>query len=473
MAGLGRRPGRHPLRAARSDQRQQLQQAGGRLALQDRQPRTPSRLQPAGEAVDGERPPLLHRRLAPRRGRGQCGDRRAAVDASPRGRPARRQLRRAGCRAAASATGPTARATSASSTSRSAISWSASTRRPDCRCATSASTASSISRRTTISSSISIESDIGWNGAPVVARNVVIVGAAHRAGTAPRSKSNAKGYIRGYDARTGKRLWIFHTIPTPGEFGNDTWLNDSWSYTGHTGVWTQLTVDEELGIAYLPVEIPTGDYFGGHRPGNNLFAESLVALNLETGKRLWHFQFVHHPIWDYDVPVRADPRGHHRRRKTDQGDRPADQAGLRLRVRSGHRAAGLADRRAAGRKGERADRVVRADAAIPDQAAALRAPGLPRKRRHRFHAGAEGRGDEDRLPVQDRSAVHPADRARRGRQDRHALRAERGQLAWRLARSRNQHPLPVFALADQGPVDGERPQAVGDELHQRRRREGR
>jgi quinoprotein glucose dehydrogenase len=144
--------------------------------------------------------------------------------------------------------------------------------------------------------------DVSWNGAPVVARNVVIVGASHRAGSAPRSKEAPKGYIRGYDARTGKRLWIFHTIPRPGEFGNDTWLNDSWAYTGHTGMWTQLTVDEELGIAYLPIEIPTGDYFGGHRPGNNLFAESLVAVELETGKRLWHFQFVHHPIWDYDVP---------------------------------------------------------------------------------------------------------------------------------------------------------------------------
>ena len=147
-----------------------------------------------------------------------------------------------------------------------------------------------------------VTADIGWNGAPVVAKNVVIVGASHRAGSAPRSKENAKGYIRGFDARTGKRLWIFHTIPRPCEFGNDTWLDDSWSYTGHTGVWTQLTVDEELGIAYLPVEIPTGDYFGGHRHGNNLFAESLVALDLQTGKRLWHFQFVHHPIWDYDVP---------------------------------------------------------------------------------------------------------------------------------------------------------------------------
>jgi quinoprotein glucose dehydrogenase len=144
--------------------------------------------------------------------------------------------------------------------------------------------------------------DVSWNGAPVVARNVVIVGASHRAGSAPRSKENPKGYIRGYDARTGQRLWIFHTIPRPGEFGNDTWLNDSWSYTGHTGVWSQMSVDEELGILYLPVEIPTGDYFGGHRPGDNLFGESLVALELETGKRLWHFQFVHHGIWDYDVP---------------------------------------------------------------------------------------------------------------------------------------------------------------------------
>ena len=88
----------------------------------------------------------------------------------------------------------------------------------------------------------------------------------------------------------------------PGEFGNDTWLEQSWEYTGNTGVWTQMTVDEQLGIAYLPVEIPTGDYYGGHRPGNNLFSESLVAVDLQTGKRIWHYQFVHHPIWDYDVP---------------------------------------------------------------------------------------------------------------------------------------------------------------------------
>jgi quinoprotein glucose dehydrogenase len=145
-----------------------------------------------------------------------------------------------------------------------------------------------------------MNADIGWNGAPVVARNVVIVGASHSA--TGRTKANVKGYVRGFDARTGRRLWIFHTIPRPGEFGNDTWLEDSWSYTGNTGVWTQITVDEELGIAYLPVETPTGDYFGGHRPGNGLFGESLVAVKLETGERLWHYQFVHHGIWDYDLP---------------------------------------------------------------------------------------------------------------------------------------------------------------------------
>jgi quinoprotein glucose dehydrogenase len=144
--------------------------------------------------------------------------------------------------------------------------------------------------------------EIGLHATPVVARNIVIVGAAHRAGGTPTSKTNVKGYIRAFDVRTGKRLWIFHTVPQPGEFGNETWLNDSWSYTGNTGAWGQITVDQDLGIAYLPVESATGDYFGADRPGANLFAESLVALDLQTGKRKWHFQLVHHGIWDHDIP---------------------------------------------------------------------------------------------------------------------------------------------------------------------------
>ena len=132
--------------------------------------------------------------------------------------------------------------------------------------------------------------------------DTIIIGAAHLTGRVPVSMTNIKGYIRGYDVRTGRRLWTFHTIPRPGEFGNNTWEADSWSYTGNAGVWAQMTVDEELGLVYLPVETPTGDEYGGHRPGNNLFAESLVALDLKTGERRWHFQFIHHGIWDWDIP---------------------------------------------------------------------------------------------------------------------------------------------------------------------------
>ncbi len=144
--------------------------------------------------------------------------------------------------------------------------------------------------------------EIGLHATPVVAKNVVIVGAAHRSGGVPTGKTNVKGYVRGFDVKTGKRLWIFHTIPSPGEFGNDTWEKDSWSYTGNAGVWAQMSVDEQLGLAYLPIELPTGDYFGANRPGANLFGESLVAVDLQTGKRKWHFQLVHHGLWDMDIP---------------------------------------------------------------------------------------------------------------------------------------------------------------------------
>ena len=147
-----------------------------------------------------------------------------------------------------------------------------------------------------------VTGEVGLHATPIVASDVVIVGAAHLSGGSPRSRTNVKGYVRGFDARTGKRLWIFHTIPPPGDYGSKTWEKDSGSFTGNTGVWAQISVDEELGLAYLPVEQPTGDYYGGHRPGDNLFGESLVAVELKTGKRRWHFQFVHHPLWDMDIP---------------------------------------------------------------------------------------------------------------------------------------------------------------------------
>ncbi|MGB9467690.1 MAG: PQQ-binding-like beta-propeller repeat protein, partial [Candidatus Acidiferrum sp.] len=151
--------------------------------------------------------------------------------------------------------------------------------------------------------------EIGIQSAPVVAKDTVIVGAAFREGMTPKSMKNNKGYVRGFDVRTGKRFWIFHTIPKKGEFGYDSWQNDSAEYTGNTGVWTQITVDEQLGLVYLPVESPTSDYYGGHRPGNNLFGESLVCVDLKTGQRKWHFQLVHHPLWDMDIssaPILAD-----------------------------------------------------------------------------------------------------------------------------------------------------------------------
>jgi quinoprotein glucose dehydrogenase len=143
---------------------------------------------------------------------------------------------------------------------------------------------------------------VGLHATPLIAKDVVVVGAAFETGANPKRRDNVKGYVRGFDVRTGKRLWIFHTIPNPGEVGNDTWLKDSWSYTGNAGVWAQMSADEQLGLVYLPVELPTHDYYGGERPGNGLFGESLVAVDLKTGQRKWHYQLVHHGIWDMDIP---------------------------------------------------------------------------------------------------------------------------------------------------------------------------
>lgn len=154
-----------------------------------------------------------------------------------------------------------------------------------------------------------VTGEIGLQSTPIVAGNTVIVGASFREGMTPKSMRNNKGYVRGFDVRTGKRLWIFHTIPTKIEYGYDTWLNGSADYTGNTGVWTQISVDEKMGLVYLPVESPTGDYYGGHRPGADLFGESLVCVDLKTGVRKWHFQLVHHPLWDMDIssaPILAD-----------------------------------------------------------------------------------------------------------------------------------------------------------------------
>ena len=143
--------------------------------------------------------------------------------------------------------------------------------------------------------------EIGLHSTPTVVGNTILVGSAMKEGMTVRTSNNSKGLARAFDARTGKLIWTFHTIPKAGEEGNDTWLNNSWAINGNTGVWTQISVDEELGLVYLPVESPTSDYYGGKRPGNNLYGESLVCVDLATGKKKWHFQFVHHPIWDHDM----------------------------------------------------------------------------------------------------------------------------------------------------------------------------
>ncbi|MGD0136528.1 MAG: pyrroloquinoline quinone-dependent dehydrogenase [Bryobacteraceae bacterium] len=151
--------------------------------------------------------------------------------------------------------------------------------------------------------------EAGLHSTPLVVKDVVIVGSSFKEGMTVVTHNNTKGLVRAFDVRSGKLLWTFNTIPRPGEFGNETWENGSWATNGNTGVWTQMTVDEDLGLVYLPVESPTSDFYGGERPGDNLFGESLVCVDLKTGKRKWHFQVVHHAIWDYDLssaPILAD-----------------------------------------------------------------------------------------------------------------------------------------------------------------------
>ena len=144
---------------------------------------------------------------------------------------------------------------------------------------------------------------IGSSSPPVVVGDVIVVGAALPQGGRPPTKEMPPGHVRGFDARTGKQLWTFHTIPQPGDPGHETWEDGSWDYTGNAAVWTPFTADLELGYVYLPVEAGTGDYYGGHRPGDNLYSQSLVCVDARTGEVVWYYQTVHHGIWDFDPPA--------------------------------------------------------------------------------------------------------------------------------------------------------------------------
>lgn len=151
-----------------------------------------------------------------------------------------------------------------------------------------------------------------WGSPPIVVNGVVIIGSAMSDvtnPTMPAMKEMPPGDVRGFDARSGEQLWSFHTVPREGEPGNETWLTAlnqdraSWEYTGNTNMWAWASADEELGYVYIPLSTPTNDYYGGYRPGDNLFAEAIVCLDARTGQRVWHFQAVHHGIWDYDFPA--------------------------------------------------------------------------------------------------------------------------------------------------------------------------
>jgi len=140
-----------------------------------------------------------------------------------------------------------------------------------------------------------------WSGAPFVIGDVVVLGMSPLDDFA--NKEATRSDVRAYDVRTGQLRWTFHVIPQAGELGVETWENDSWRYTGHAPVWSLFSGDPELGLVYMPITAPTSDMYGGHRLGDNLFTQSIVAVEASTGRRVWHFQTVHHDLWDYDPPA--------------------------------------------------------------------------------------------------------------------------------------------------------------------------
>ena len=241
----------------------------------------------------------------------------------------------------------------------------------------------------------------GIHSPPIVVRDKVI----HGSQVADRriTKEAVPGWVRAWDVRTGQHEWDFHTVPnSPDEFGADTWLNDSWRYSGNANVWSFLSGDNELGHVYLPTGTATNDYYGADRPGDNLFSESIIAVDVETGRRIWHFQAVQSRVVGLRLPDRAQSCRPHRRRSRHQGSGPGQQAGLRVHVRPSDRRASLADRGAAGAdRDEHARRGRIADAAVPHPAGAVRVPGRDDRRPRGLHAGdpRAGRGGGETLPA--------------------------------------------------------------------------
>ena len=268
-----------------------------------------------------------------------------------------------------------------------------------------------------------------------------MIGSAFLEGGTPKTHNNTKGLVRGFDVRTGRRLWTFNTIPRPGEFGNDTWENDSWAVTGNTGVWNQIAVDEELGLAYLPVETPSSDFYGGLRPGNNLFAESIVAIDYNTGQRKWHFQLVHHPIWNMDIaaaPMLVDLTVNGRPVKAVAV--MGKQAMLYLFDRvTGEPVFPIEERPV-----PQSD--VPGEKTSPTQPFPTKPPpydhqGVTLDNLIDFTPELHAEAREDRVALQDRTDLHAAAGQQGRRPDRRLPIVRRHELAGRLVRSRNAHRL--------------------------------
>ena len=150
---------------------------------------------------------------------------------------------------------------------------------------------------------LSIAGQFLWNAPPLVVKDVVVIGASMPDQDSATKKEGVPGEVRAFDARTGRLRWSWRAIPRENEPGSETWESDALRYIGAGNVWAPMSADDDLGYIYLPTSGATNDMFGGHRPGANLYTSSIVCLDATTGKRIWHFQMVHHDLFDYDTPA--------------------------------------------------------------------------------------------------------------------------------------------------------------------------
>ena len=271
-----------------------------------------------------------------------------------------------------------------------------------------------------------IPAEVGYitnTSPPIVVNGVVVVGNSNLTGRLDPRRENVPGDVLAYDARTGEHLWKFNIIPQPGEFGHDTWENDAWEWSGNINTWPPLSADLENGIVYVTTDAPTNDYFGGHRPGDNLFGNSVVAIDVETGERVWHFQAIHHDIWDRDFP-----------HPPQLIDVTVDGEEIPALVQSSKQAFIYAFNRVTGEpiwpieerpvpQSPRADGADLTDAAVPDAAGPVRDARPDGGRSGRLHTGDPVAGPRTRLRVGVRPLALPpaAPRHERGGEERSAL----------------------------------------------------